>query len=99
MQFYALDHAGVEELVAGLHIRQVQVGEHVASEREPLVPDAVPKEQDAVWAATHEAGAIDHIGKARDYGPQQHVVFLRVILQVRILDDEVLARGLADACM
>ena len=43
-----LEHLAAEDLVAGLHVGQVQVGEHVRQRGQQPVADAVPEVQDAV---------------------------------------------------
>src|SRR5436189_227337 len=52
-----LQQVRTNHLVARLHVREVQIGEHVGDEREEVVPDGVPEEQDAMRAAL-ETGAV-----------------------------------------
>jgi hypothetical protein len=87
-----LDEFGAEELVAGLHIGQVQVGEHVGEQRQETVPDGVPEKEDAVGLPAHETRAVDYVGKAVEDRLQQDVELLRVIFEVGILDHDVIAR-------
>ena len=53
----------------------------------------MPKEQDAVCIAAHEPGTVDHVGMARQNRRQEQFVFLRVVFQVRVLDDDIVPRG------
>src|SRR5436190_20666530 len=38
-----LDELAAECLIAGFHVREIQVGEHVGKKRQESVPDAVPE--------------------------------------------------------
>jgi len=57
------------------------------------------KKQYSMRLATHKPGAEDHVGKALQDRPQQHIVLPGVIFQVCILDHQKVARGMSDACM
>ena len=52
----------------------------------PEVEDAVPV------GAAEKAGSIYDVGLARENGPEQDRVFLRVVLEVGVLDDDEIAR-------
>ncbi len=93
LQLERLHHAGIEELVAGLHVGEVEVGEHVAQEGEELVAYRVPEEENTVRIAPHEPRTEHHIGIALDDGFQQVVVFPWVVFEVGILNDDVVACG------
>src|ERR1700678_2497727 len=56
-----LDDLPPEHLVAGLHVGQVQVGEHVREQREQAVADAVPEIEHAMRPAAHETRAEHHV--------------------------------------
>src|SRR6266581_9630737 len=43
-----LQERRAEDLVAGLHVRQVQVGEHVREHRQEPVADVMPEEEDTM---------------------------------------------------
>ena len=47
--------------------------------------------------AAHEAAAVDHVGEPLEDGPQQQLVLARVVFEIGVLDDEVLAGGATDA--
>jgi len=42
-QLYVLYHITAEELVAGLHIREIEISEHIRSEGEPSVAYGMPE--------------------------------------------------------
>ena len=60
-QMQRLHHFALEEFVAGFHIRQVQVGEHVGEEGEEFVAQGMPEKQDAVRVAAHEARTVHDV--------------------------------------
>src|SRR5207237_4134917 len=66
----ALEEVGPDELVARLHVREVQVGEHVGDEREEVVADGVPEEQHAMKGSL-EAGAVHGVALAVPDRPKQ----------------------------
>ena len=67
------------------------------SVRQP-VADGVPEIEDAVpVGAAEEPGSVDDVGLARENGPEQDGVFLRVVLEVGVLDDDEIARRGAHA--
>ena len=51
-----------ERLVAGFHVGQVQVGEHVGGEREEAIADRVPEIEDAPRPASQEPRAVHDVG-------------------------------------
>ena len=59
-----LDHLTPERLVTGLHVGEVQVGEHVRRGGEQPVADRVPVVEDAVRATGEEPRPVDHVGVA-----------------------------------
>ena len=86
-----LDDLAAEHLVAGLHVGQVQVGEHVRRERQHPVPDRVPEVEDAALAASEEPRAVHDVGVSLLDRPEQLRVLARVVLEVRVLDDDDVA--------
>ena len=72
----ALQQVGAEDLVAGLHVGQVQVGEHVGDQREGLVDHRVPERQDAGLFAGQVARAEYRVGVAVEQRLQQRRVLL-----------------------
>ena len=51
-----LDGVSFKELITGLHVRQVQVGEHIGQERQKLITHVMPKVEDPVRSSTHKTG-------------------------------------------
>ena len=82
-----LQHLAPEDLVAGLHVGQVQVRQHVREKGQRAVPEVVPEQEHALRAA-EEAGSIDNIGLTFQYRPQQVVVIPRVVFEIRVLDEQ-----------
>ena len=60
----ALQHLAAEDLVAGLHIREVKIREHVRQHRQELVGDVVEVED--AMALADEARAKDDVGAVLD---------------------------------
>ena len=92
----ALDDVGAEDLVARLHVREVQVRDHVGEEGEELVRDVVPEVQDAARGA-REAGAVDDVGLALEDRRQELRVVARVVLEVGVLDQHDVPGRLREA--
>ena len=98
LQIQTIGDVADEHLVAGLHVRQVQVGERVGQERQQPVADRVPEIQDAMPARrSQKSRTVDDVGLAFEDGLEQQRVFARVVLEVRVLDDDDIAGGLAEA--
>ena len=57
------DDVGAEELVAGLHVGEVEVGKHVGEPCEEFVPFGMPEKGDAMGLATTIPRTINHIGE------------------------------------
>ncbi len=77
-----------EYFVAGFHIGQVQIGKHVGGCGEPPVADRVPEEQYTVWLTADKPGSVNDIGKIVEEWLEEDVVFLRVVLQISVLNDD-----------
>ena len=80
-----------EDLVARLHVGEIQVGEHVRAERQDVIADRVPEVQHAMRLAARESRAIDHVGQAVDDRLDQLRVLLRIVFEVGVLDDDYVA--------
>jgi hypothetical protein len=87
----AFDDVAAEALVARLHVREVEVGEHVGQQRERPVAERVPEVQDAMGSAAEKARPEHDVGDAFLERFEEHVVLAGVVLEVGILDDDVLA--------
>jgi hypothetical protein len=91
------DEVAAEDLVAGFHVGEVEVGEDVGAEGEEAVAEGVPEVEDAVAFAAGEAGAEDDVGDAGGDGFDEAGVLGGVVLEVGVLDDDELALGGGDA--
>ena len=94
---HGLDDLAAEHLVAGLHVRQIEVREHVGGQRQEAVADRVPEVQDAPCTPAQKARAVDDVGVPLLDRREQLQVFHRVVLEVRVLHDHHVARGVAEA--
>src|SRR6059058_4387808 len=90
----ALQDVGPENLVAGLHVGEVQVGAHVGEECEQLVADRVPEHEHPARARV--ARAVDDVGVAVEDRLDEPRVLGGVVLQVGILDDRDVAAHVGD---
>ena len=86
-------HLAPEDLVAGFHVGEVEVGEDVGRESEHAVADHVPEVHDAMGVAAHEARAEHDIRFAVEDGLEQLRVFLRVVLEIGVLHDDEITSG------
>ena len=92
-----LDDLAAKHLVAGLHVGEVQVGEHVGGERQETVADRVPEVEDAASAAAQEARAVHDVGVALGDRGEQLEVLHRVVFEVGVLHDHDVAGRVAES--
>src|SRR5262249_8214840 len=90
LQRDALQHLAAAHLVAGRHVREVQVREHVRERRQSLVGDVVPEVQDAM-AFADEARAEDDVGPVLDDRLQQPRILGGIILKIGVLHEDNVA--------
>jgi hypothetical protein len=95
-EFNVLEYLTPEELVSCLHVGQVQIIDGIAQEREHEVSHGMPEEQHTAFSPADESGAIDNVCVILQAWTDEDLIIARVVLQVRILDDDILAEGLAD---
>jgi len=57
-----LRYFAAKDLVAALHIRQVEVCESIAEQRQKVITERVPEGQDPASLAAGKTRAVDHIG-------------------------------------
>ena len=88
-----LEDLALEDLVADLHIREVEVGHHVGKHGEDLVSHVVPEKHHPVRAAAEEARAKDHVRVAVEDRPQQVRILPRIVFEVGVLDQDDVTRG------
>jgi hypothetical protein len=82
------------QLEAGLQVTDVGVEQHVRRHRDALVAHHVPEAVGAV--AAEGAIAVDHGGPPVEHRVEQLGDVLRVVLQVGVEDDHVVALGVVD---
>lgn len=90
------DHCA-ECLVAGFHIGEIDVCAHVGEQSQQFVSDHVPEINDPMRTTAHESGTENDVGLSIQDGLEQARIFLRVILEVGILDENDVARGGSEA--
>ena len=92
----ALDDVGAEDLVAGLHVGEVHVRDHVGDERQQLVGDVVPEVEHAAGGA-RESRPVDHVRLAFKDRREEPRVVAWIVLEVRVLDQHDVAGRLGKA--
>jgi hypothetical protein len=93
LQVERLNNVTTEKLVARFHVRHVEIAEHVTQPCEHFITYGMPEEKKTMWSASSETRTIDNIGKPAKHGLQKNVVFIRIILEVGILNDHVISRS------
>ena len=94
LQIESIGDVADEHLVAGLHVREVQVGERIGQERQHPVADRMPEIEDAMAARRPEkARAVDHVGLALENRLEQQRVLARVVFEIGVLDDHAHRRS------
>ena len=89
LQGHAVEHALVEQLVAGLHVGERRVVEDVRHEREEAVADPVQEQHVAPLAG--EARSVDDEGAALEHGGEQLRPVVGVVLEIGVLDEHEVA--------
>lgn len=59
----------------------------------------MPEEKDPMRVAAHKSGAVHDIRIARENGLQQYIVFLGIVFQIGILDQDIIPARVLDPCM
>jgi hypothetical protein len=86
-----------EDLVAGLHVREVQIVEGVGEKGEAPVDDVVPEVEHAMPArAAQEARAEHDVRPSLGDGGEQRWVVGGVVLEVGVLDHDHVSGGLGE---
>src|SRR5579872_558257 len=81
----ALEEVGAKHLVAGLHVGEVQVAEHVGDHGQPLVDHGVPIRQHSRLLTRQVARAENGIGAPVEQGPQELRVFRGIVFEIGVL--------------
>ena len=92
----SLERRRAKELVARLHVGQVEIGGGVGQQRQQPVGDHVP-EQVHASRSRHEARAVDDVRLTAQERAEQTRNLARVVFEIGILDDDELAGRLLDA--
>ena len=86
-----------EQLVTGFHVREIEVREHVGKRGQHAIPDPVPIVENPVRLAARKARTEHDIGLVLEHGFHQLGIFVRIVFQIRVLDDHGIAGGCGDA--
>ena len=86
-----------KHFVTGLHVSEVQVCKHVGQQREKAVSHHMPEVNHAMRPAPQEPGAEHNVGTIFQNRCKKDWVFARVILQVRVLNDDHITRSCLEA--
>ena len=90
VQRNAFQQVRAHHLVAGFHVCQVEVADHVAQEGEEFIAQLVAEEEGAFVSAGHEARTKDGIGVFEEEEVQHLQQVARMVFQVGIVNyDEV----------
>ena len=92
----ALEDLASEGFIAGLHVREVEVGEHVGEKSKEAVADGMPEVKNAVGFRADEAGAEDDIGTILKDRSNHDGIFLGVVFEVGVLDDDDRCGGMGN---
>ena len=93
LEINLLQHLTAEDLVAALHVCEVEVGEHVREQRQEPVANGMPKVEYAVRISREKAGADDHIRAARHKRLEEALEIAGIVFKVGVLDgNEVTGR-------
>ncbi len=89
-----LQELGAEDLVAGLHVGQVEIGEEVAHPGEEPVDSRMAVVQHPPAVGGEKARAVDHIGAVLEKRPYEARIVPRVVLEIGVLEErQVAGRG------
>src|SRR5579884_1527258 len=95
-QLDVVQHFAAEYFVARLHVRQVQISEHVGQRRQRLVGDVVPEIEHAMRLAD-ETRTVNHVGAIFQNRLQKPRIFVGIVLQVGVLNENHVAGGFLEA--
>ena len=96
LEMDALQDFASEGFEAGLHVGEVQVGEHIGEKREEAVADGMPEVEDAVRFGPDKTRAEHNIGAVFDNRGDHDGIFFGVVFEVGVLDDDDLCGGVGD---
>ena len=89
----AVQEFAPKHFVTCFHVSEVQVCKHVGEQREKSVSHHMPEVNHAMRPAAHEPGTEHNVGTILQNRRKEDGVFVRVILQVGVLNDYDVARS------
>src|SRR5260221_8069 len=93
LDLYSFQNLCAENLVARLHVRQLQIRKNVRQQCQHRVRHIVPEIVHALWPA-QESRSVDHVRAPVHDRLQQFRIVPRVVFQIRVLHQHDLARDL-----
>src|SRR5262249_20478382 len=96
LQGDALKDFAAKDLVTGLHIGELEIGEDIREQGEKFVGDVMPEVVDALGTA-QKARAEDDVGATVDQRFEQLVVVARIVFEVGVLHQNDVARQFSEA--
>src|SRR5690606_11507856 len=79
------DKRSEDDLVAGLHIGQIQISQHIGNRGEHTIRYAMPEIEDTAALSGEKSRAIDYIGFAFENGGEQFCIFIWIIFKIGVL--------------
>src|SRR5262249_7058918 len=98
LDYQSLSNLGPHRLVAGLHIRAIEIRENIIQEGEELVREIVPIIQHASGALYHESRTKANIAAILQDGSDQIRNIRRVIFQIGILYHHDITGDSSESC-
>lgn len=94
----ALNHFPLEALVARLHIRQIEISEHVRNEREEAISHTVPEIQHSMRTSGLKTGSIDDVGSIIEKRFEQNGILSWIIFEICVLNDDEIGASVCETC-
>src|SRR5512143_1920603 len=88
-------HLLFKDLIARLHICEVEIRAEVGQESQKLIAQRMPEHQYPPGGA-EETRAVDHIRPSVENGFDELEIFHGMVFQIRILYDDEIPRGLPE---
>jgi hypothetical protein len=92
-----LDDLPSKDFVASLHIREIEIAEHIRKRRQYAVAQRMPVVQHATGFTAGEARPEDNIRSAPKYRIHELWIFIRIVFQIGVLDYDQIAGGGLDS--
>jgi hypothetical protein len=94
---HVLDHVHPKDLIAGLHVGESGVIEHVRGESEHPVADVVPEVESARNLPSGHPRTVDRIGASLNNGFDQFGILARIILKIGVLNQHDIAGHIGES--